>query len=199
MPAPAARLFLAGLLIALAPGAWAVELLSYRPDGRLLDLFLDQGRVLIEVDTGGGREFHGVILADGRLGSRPAPDYRRPTRERPIGILPDGIVTYGSRNIAAAWLAGPTDRYDHAVLGDAIEAGEIRARDRRGRVLSARLPDGSVFEDRRVRLADLDGDGGDELVVVRSYPAAGAALSVWRAAGEGLTLVAETPPIGRAY
>ena len=56
----------------------------------------------------------------------------------------------------------------------------------------------SVFEDRKPRLADLDGDGTDEIIVVRSYLDRGAALSIVKLKAEGLEIVAETPAIGRA-
>lgn len=70
-------------------------------------------------------------------------------------------------------------------------------RQRNGAVLRLSLSDGSVFEDRQPRLADLDGDGVDEIVLVRSYPAAGAALSVIALRGGRLFVIAETPPTGR--
>ncbi len=41
----------------------------------------------------------------------------------PDGALPDGHVATGTRDIARAWLAEPTTRYDHGILGDKIEAG----------------------------------------------------------------------------
>ena len=82
--------------------------------------------------------------------------------------LPDGIVTTGQRDIAAVWLIGPSDIYAHGVLGDAIEATGLRVKMADGGSLSFHLDGASVFEDRRARLADLDGDGGDEILVVRS-------------------------------
>ena len=51
-------------------------------------------------------------------------------------------------------------------------------------------------EDRQPRLADLDGDGIDEIVLVRSYLSRGAALAVIAVRGETLSIVAETPPTG---
>lgn len=119
--------------------------------------------------------------------------------KRPSGALPDAVIVSGGRNVRAAWLAGPTRRYDHAVLGDDIEAGAIVAVDRTKKRHRLELGSDSVFEDRRVRLADLDGDGDDELVVVRSYAAKGAALAVLELGAHGLVVKAETPPIGKRY
>ena len=113
--------------------------------------------------------------------------------------LPDGLVTMGQRDIAAAWLTGPSRIYGHGVLGDAIEATGLAVKMRDGRDLSYRQRGASVFEDRRARLADLDGDGRDEIIVVRSYLARGAALAVFRVVGNRLEWVTETPPIGMAH
>jgi len=130
---------------------------------------------------------------------KPMPGFTPVVPARRADMLPDGIVTEGGKDVSAAWLTGPTRRYGHAVLGDAVEAGGLRAEMSDGRILSFKLPMESVFEDRRVRLADLDGDGGDELVVVRSYLDRGAALAILRPGREGLSIVAETAPIGLPY
>jgi hypothetical protein len=43
------------------------------------------------------------------------------------GRLPDGgTARYASGNIRAAWYSAPTTRYDHGVLGDAIEGGGLQ-------------------------------------------------------------------------
>ena len=117
-------------------------------------------------------------------------------QERRRDMLPDGIVIYGRRGIAECWLVGPTNRYRHGVLGDAIEASGVRAVDRDGRLMSFDLSEDSVFEDRLARLADPDGDGRDEILVVRSYLTRGSSLTVLKAECGALTVVAETVPIG---
>ncbi len=111
--------------------------------------------------------------------------------------LPDGLVSTGSNDIAEAWLTRPTKRYAHAILGDAIEAGGLMVKMADGRTLEHVLPDGFVFEDRRARPVDLDGDGRDEIVVVLSSMTAGAALAVYGIADGKLSLRAKTPHIGR--
>jgi hypothetical protein len=113
--------------------------------------------------------------------------------------LPDGIPGRGTNDIALAWLAAPTDRYAHAVLGDAIEAGAMRVRTYDGRELRYVLGPDSVLEDLRARVEDIDGDGRDEVLVVRSRLDAGAALLVLGVREGRLVPIAETPPIGRAH
>lgn len=115
---------------------------------------------------------------------------------RPPDTLPHSTVANGGRDIAQVWLAEPTARYAHAALGDGLEAAALAVRTRDGRVLRARLHEDAVFEDLVPRLADLDGDGRDEIVVVRSDRHAGAALTVWGVRAGALVELAATPPMG---
>lgn len=117
----------------------------------------------------------------------------------PEEALPDGRVAIGNRDIAQAWLAEPTDRYDHGVLGDKIEAGSLVIELRDGSRQTIRLKDDAVFEDLAPRLADLDGDGHDEIVVVKSYLKRGAALAVIAERKGKYDIVAETPPLGAPH
>jgi hypothetical protein len=113
--------------------------------------------------------------------------------------LPDGVVMYGTGEIARAWLTRPTRRYDHGILGDDIEAGGMAVELRNGRRLEVVLAENRVFEDRRARIADLDGDGSDEIVVVETDLARGAALAVYGLKGDALQRLAATPAIGRSH
>ena len=73
------------------------------------------------------------------------------SEQRP-GMLSDGVIARGTGNIRAAWLTGPTRRYDHGVLGDDIEASGISVELATGEVLSLALELDAVFEDRVPRL-----------------------------------------------
>ena len=115
------------------------------------------------------------------------------------GGLPDLRVAHGKRDIADAWFAEPTQRYGHYVLGSRYEAGALKVRTRHGKVLTYRLNKRSVFEDRQPRLFDLDGDGRDEIIVVRSYVDGGAALAVFGILHHRLTRLAETPHMGGPF
>jgi hypothetical protein len=120
-------------------------------------------------------------------------------RPLPDGALPDGRIAEGARNIARAWLADPTGRYDHGVLGDAIEAASVvvERRDRRRETVS--LEPDAVFEDLQPRIADLGGDGGDKILVVKSYLKRGSALAVIGERDGKYAVIAETPPVGAPH
>ena len=110
--------------------------------------------------------------------------------------LADHRPVTGNKGIKRAWLADATTRYQHFVLGSRYEAASLIADLSDGRRLTLTLPDNSVFEDRQPRLADLDGDGRDEIIVVRSYLTRGAALAVIGVVNNELRIIAETPPTG---
>jgi len=102
-------------------------------------------------------------------------------------------------NTTFAMLIGPVEDYRHAILGDPIEASGFCALDLwSGEAATLSLAPGSVFEDLRVRLVDLTGDGRAEFVVVRSYLDRGAALAVYHLVEGRIEPLAETPAIGIA-
>jgi len=117
----------------------------------------------------------------------------------PQGALPDGQVAAGQHDIARAWLAEPTDRYDHGILGNKVEAGALVIETRDGRLQTVRLKGDAVFEDLKPRIADLSGDGHDEIVVVKSYLKRGSALAVIGERKGHYEIIAETPPLGAPH
>ncbi|MCP4381546.1 MAG: VCBS repeat-containing protein [Hyphomicrobiales bacterium] len=120
-----------------------------------------------------------------------------PKRQTARDGIPHGFMAVGANDIEQAWYARPTDRYGHGVLGDRIEAGALVVVDD-GERFSHRLGGQHVFEDLTPRIADLDGDGADEVVVIRSGLRSGAALAVYGIANGSLSEVAATRPIGRS-
>ncbi|PYG27776.1 FG-GAP repeat domain-containing protein [Pelagimonas varians] len=94
--------------------------------------------------------------------------------------------------ISTARFADPTTRYQHGVLGDAVEWGALKV-GVKGKTITFTLPQSLVFEDIAPRLVDVDGASGPEIVVVESHQDKGARLAVWNEGGR----VASTPFIGR--
>lgn len=129
-----------------------------------------------------------------RLASRP---HRAVVRRAvlALGLAATGLVPDigAAQTITAARYGDPTTRYDHGVLGDAIEWGALTVDLSDGTRRRFVLPQDYVFEDTAPRLADLDGDGAAEVITVESSLTAGARLAVYTAQGRRAT----TAHIGR--
>lgn len=101
----------------------------------------------------------------------------------------------GASGVTSATYEDPTTRYAHGILGDTIEHGTLALRLSDGRRIRIVLPESRVFEDTEPRLADLDGDGQNEVIVVESDVRQGARLAVYGAKG----LIAANDYIGRPH
>ncbi len=121
-----------------------------------------------------------------------------PASEKP-DQLPLSRVVRGNREIAVAWLAGPTDRYRHGVLGDDLEATRLVVETRSGKRLQVDLPLRRVFEDLEPRLADVDGDDRDEIIVVESDTKSGASLALYGIVDGQLKRIVATSFLGQPY
>jgi len=131
-----------------------------------------------------------ALTAAATLEVQPAPEgcgAARPAAPAPPAAaanrIPDSRAASGSHDVAWAWLGSPTSRYDHNALGSAVHAGSLHALVRRpgGALLevSLQLPPTRVIEDRVPRIADLDGNGFDEIIVVESDLRLGASIAVY--------------------
>lgn len=98
------------------------------------------------------------------------------------GLLPDGRPTVAPDGRVAV-LAAPTDAYAHAVLGDGVEAREVRvypAGPSGPAQRTLRLGPDEVIEGREAAWVDLDDDGRiDDLLVTVSDPEVGARPTVF--------------------
>jgi len=127
----------------------------------------------------------------------PNPDaFKRPKRDNK---LRSGELVRGTSTVAAAWFSGPTTRYRHSPFDTEEHSTVLTVSTREHRVLRLELPKDSVFEDRTPRIIDLDGDGREEIVVVRSYERRGAAVAVVTVGPTSLEISSETPPIGTPF
>lgn len=129
-----------------------------------------------------------AVLGDGsvRLGAgtdAPVLDVAAPLDAR-IAVDP---VT-GSLAIPAA----ATDRYDHGVLGDAVEPSAVVVVDPQGAVRTVAVGDDEVLEGLGPAWVDLGTDGEPELAAVVSRDADGARLALFDADGDRV----DGPPAG---
>ncbi len=120
-------------------------------------------------------------------------------------------VVRGQKNIAWVWLGSPTLRYPHTALGAATHAGSLHvltvgltaglATTAQGRLqeISYELPLNRVFEDRVPRLADLDGDGRDEVILIESDALKGSALVVFGLRANKLVEIARSVSTGSTF
>ena len=116
----------------------------------------------------------------------------------PPNALPDATIAEGPREIARAWLADPTNRYDHGVLGDAIEAESLVVERRDGRRDVVRLGPTTRCS-RTCGRASRSLAARTRLLAVKSYLARGSALAVIGERDGRYEIVAETPPIGAPH
>jgi hypothetical protein len=116
----------------------------------------------------------------------------------PEGGLPDGRMALATGgDIRRAWYARPTTRYGHGVLGDKTEGGSLVVEDVAGKRYEYILSETHVFEDITPSIADLDGNGRNEIVAIRSSLSKGAAVAILGLRDGRLELLDATREIGR--
>jgi len=177
---------------ALPSSLWAFETSSFATQYSDLMQIKDQ---LIGLDDTKSR--YTLNTAKGRLESSTTVDASRPSR--PNDILSDGLVSSGNGPILKAWLGGATDRYDHGVMADSIEASRLYAQTANGKTVFLELPSNQVFEDRLVRHADLDGDNLEELIVIRTHLQTGAGIASFGLDSGQIKLEAASDTIGLSH
>lgn len=94
---------------------------------------------------------------------------------------------------------GPdVDVYPHRIMGDVYEKQELLVVDADGIKHSLTLSS-NVFEDIAPRVADMDGDGLNDVVVVETDVNLGASLAIYSLGPDGFFKLTATPHIGRAF
>lgn len=124
-----------------------------------------------------------------------------PTLAQPAPTAPDQLplsrLALGDRDMSRAWFAGPTHRYQHGVLGDAVEASRLVVETIAGKRIELSLPADRVFEDVEPRFVNLNGDHTDEILVIESHLHRGASLAVYDLVGDRLVQITSTPFLGK--
>lgn len=114
----------------------------------------------------------------------------------PIDALPDARLVADERGRLLV-LSGPTGRYAHGVLGDALEAASVTLIETTPELQVAAeiaVPSPQVIEGLAPIWTDLDGDGEREIIVTVSDDQQGAQVVAFDERG---VRVAAGPPIGR--
>lgn len=97
-----------------------------------------------------------------------------------------------------AYYSNATEIYGHGVLGDRIEAGALRAMTPTTGPCDSMvyLGDQAVFEDVTPRIADVTGDGLNDVIAIETRLDAGASLAIYGMANDTFVKLASTPHIG---
>jgi len=94
---------------------------------------------------------------------------------------------------------GPdVDVYPHRIMGRIQEKQALSVVDQNGRTHRIVLVS-NVFEDMAPRVADMDGDGLNDVVVIETDVNLGASLVIYSLGADGLFKLSATPHIGRAF
>jgi len=116
-------------------------------------------------------------------------------------VLPDD--GWADAVVATARYTDPTPRYDHGILGDALEWGNLHVtvagHGGTRTIYEFKLPETRVYEDIAPRLWDVTGDGAPEVVVIESHVDKGARLLVFGLEQGQLRALGATPYIGRTH
>ncbi len=111
-------------------------------------------------------------------------------------------VTASGAGVTVAWYGNSTEIYGHGVLGDAIEAHTLYAKPQSMSAsdcaLQLTLDEQSVFEDVSPRIADVTGDGRNDIITIESHVDKGASLAIYGIRDGQLQKLSSTPYIGQS-
>jgi len=111
--------------------------------------------------------------------------------------LPEQAISISRDKKVYAQYTNPTERYNHRVMGDGVEGGQlVVVVDSVFYELS--LADNYVFEDIRPRLFDVDQDGDLEIITIRTEITQGAGIMIYKVVNNQLQEYAHVPEIGQS-
>jgi hypothetical protein len=182
----------------IAMGGSSLNYLMSTTTPRLVSLHVDTRRFptpLMGVDA--NNRYYTIKPLVDVISTHRVERYQPPTPERFDGMLDYGRIAYGKSDIHAAYFTDAT-AYASANLGVNTAALSLRVRMRSGELLSYRLPTGYVFEAVEPMIIDLNNDGLEEVIAVRTDTNQQAAsLAVFFPVGDELILAATTAQLPR--
>ncbi len=125
-------------------------------------------------------------------------NYGDQTSTLEINALPDGQILQDEHQRLLI-LSDPTERYQHGILGDVIEASSVtlvQLADQPSVIRKFSVPAGWVIESILPLWSDWDGDGQREIVLTLSNKTSGSKLVLY---DEGGNVLAESNPIGKGF
>jgi len=161
----------------------------------------DPGAVRFEDIHADGRNHLLLGVRFEEFGDQTAITYRGLSTLYSLDVLPDAVtVIDGAVNLYS--YAEPTHRYPHGALGDKTEWAALNAipLSSENRKLRQHILQGDeVFEALFPLVADVNGDEVQEIVTTVSDPASGARLVVFDYDENGLSVIAESDPVGTGF
>lgn len=109
--------------------------------------------------------------------------------------LPEQAISISRDKSVYAQYTNPTERYNHRVMGDGVEGGQLVV------IVDSifyeiELAENYVFEDIRPRLFDVDQDGNLEIITIRTEITQGAGIVIYKVINNQLVEYAYVPEIG---
>lgn len=185
-------IFLAAFLFSAPALSWETVVIA--TPGKVISLEEDEQSVLLETNRGWWRSLKKGFKGQWESIAPPV------KASLPSDALPDGKVIHSKELGGRIYLARPTTRYRHGVLGDAIEAQAVVLEREDGSKEVVDAGRDAVFEDLTPRVFNLDNEGHPKILVVKSYLDRGSSLAViGRNSGGELVVLDETPAIGTAH
>lgn len=191
----AALLAISALVFAALTGMAGAETLIIKTTGKVSAVIASRSGAYVHA----GGSYYKVSRCGAEICLRAGRPLAGQTRA-PRGALPDGRIAQApAGDIRKAWYAAPNTRYDHGILGDRIEGGSLIAVGGDGKKYEYILENTRVFEDLTPRIADLDGDGTNEIVTIRSSLTKGSAVAIFGLRKGKLELLDHSGEIGRPH
>ena len=168
--------------------------------GSIKDLFLKDNKVILATGTGFHYQLRSVsgqkiLIPTPEIIGRSYPKFPVQTYQ----MLAHSRPGLGHKNIQAAWLIKPIGNSRHSVFGKDINSGGgFLFQKRNGQIQTLILNEKEVFTDLAPRVVDLDADGQEELVLIKTDEERGTTLNIYSSGFKSPTLITTTQAIGNS-